>query len=129
MRDGPSNCGWVTMRHVPVLAFMLAAGPAFGQPLPNFSIERHCESVGAIRDYCVQTTREIYGRLREREVRGRCLNWLKTTSKPESYHQLEGLRAWIGCPPATASADIWICGTASGALVLSPVLAAPALAG
>ncbi len=93
------------MKHVAVLAFMLAAGPAFGQPLPNFSIEKHCESAGAIHDYCVQTTQEIYGRLQERwesiapEARGRCLKWLKTTSKPDSYYQLEGCVLGSAVPP------------------------------
>lgn len=93
------------MKHVAVLAFMLAAGPAFGQPLPNFSIEKHCESAGAIYDYCIQTSQEIYGRLQERwesispEVRARCLKWLKTTSKPDSYYQLEGCVAGPSEPP------------------------------
>ena len=58
------NCGVITMKHVAVLAFMLAAGPAFAQSLPNFSIEKHCESAGGGSDYCVQRTQEIYGRFR-----------------------------------------------------------------
>jgi hypothetical protein len=45
------------MRRVGVLAFMLAAGPAFGQPLPNFSIEKRCEE------------------FIPPQVRRRCLNW------------------------------------------------------
>lgn len=86
----------ITMKRIAVLAFMLAAGPAFGQPLPNFPIEKHCESAGGGYDYCVQRTQEIYGRLQERwesipaEVRDRCLKWLKTSGKPDSYYQLEG---------------------------------------
>ena len=57
----------------------------------------------------VERTQEIYGRLQERwesippDVRGRCLKWLRTSSKPDSYYQLEGCvldvlckaKAWI----------------------------------
>ncbi len=109
------DAGWVSravvklrvirMKHVAVLAFMLAAGPAFGQSLPNFSIEKHCESAGGGYDYCVQRTQEIYGRLQERwksippEVRGRCLKSLKTSSKPDSYFQLEGCVLGSAMPP------------------------------
>jgi hypothetical protein len=84
------------MKRVFLLAFVLAAGSAFGQALPNFPIERHCQAAGDGYDYCVQRTQEIYGRLQEqweaipRDVRGRCLKWLKTSSKPDSYYQLEG---------------------------------------
>jgi hypothetical protein len=84
----------ITMKRVALLVFMLAAKPAFGQSLPNFSIEKHCESAGGGYDYCVQRTQEIYGRLQERwesippEVRGRCLRGLKTSSKPDSYYTL-----------------------------------------
>jgi len=95
------------MKYVAVLAFMLAAGPAFGQSLPHFSIEKHCEPAGTGYDYCIQRTQEIYSRLQERwesipaEVRGRCLKWLKTLSKPESYYQLEGcvLGSTMPAPP------------------------------
>ena len=111
MRDRVSHAvvklGVIAMKYVAVLAFMLAAGPAFGQSLPNFSIEKHCEPAGEGYDYCVQRTQEIYGRLQERwesiptEVRGRCLKWLKTSSKPDSYYQLEGcvLRSPMPPPP------------------------------
>ena len=84
------------MKTVTVLAFMLAAAPAFGQALPTFPIEKHCQSYVGGSDYCMQRTQEIYGRLQERwesipaEVRTRCLKWLKTSSKPDSYYQLEG---------------------------------------
>ena len=62
------------MKHVASLAFMLAAGPAFGQSLPSFSIEKHCQSYGGDSDYCVQRTQEIYGPLHQL---AQCLaNWL-----------------------------------------------------
>jgi hypothetical protein len=95
----------ITMKHVAVLAFMLAAGPALGQSLPNFPIEKHCQASGGGYDYCVQRTQEIFGRLQERwdsippEVRGRCLKWLKTSSKPDSYYQLEGCVLGSAVPP------------------------------
>jgi hypothetical protein len=97
------------MKHVASLAFMLAAGPAFGQSLPSFSIEKHCQSYGGDSDYCVQRTQEIYGRLQERwesilaEVRSRCLKWLKTASKPDSYYQLEGCVLGSAMPPPTSA--------------------------
>jgi hypothetical protein len=93
------------MKHLAVLAFMLAAGPALGQSLPNFPIEIHCQAAGGGYDYCVQRTQEIYGRLQERwdsippDVRGRCLKWLKTSSKPDSYYQLEGCVLGAAVPP------------------------------
>ncbi len=86
----------IIMKHVAVLAFVLAAAPAFGQSLPNFSIEKHCQSAGEGYDYCMQRTQEIYGRLQARwdslpaDVRGRCLKWLKASGKADSYYQLEG---------------------------------------
>jgi hypothetical protein len=94
------------MKHVALLAFMLVAGPALGQSLPNFSIEKHCGAAGGGYDYCVQRTQEIYSRLQERwesipaETRGRCLRWLKTSSKPDSYYQLEGCVLGSAVPPA-----------------------------
>jgi hypothetical protein len=100
----------VTMKHVAVLAFLLAAGPAFGQSLPNFPVEKHCEATGGGYDYCVQRTQEIYSRLQERwdsiapDVRERCLNWLKTSSKPDSYYQLEGCVLGSMRPPVYGSA-------------------------
>jgi hypothetical protein len=106
------------MRHIAVLAFMLVAGPAFGQSLPNFPIEKHCEPAGSIYDYCVQRTQEIYGRLQERwesippETRKRCLKWLKTSSKPDSYYQLEGCVLGMAVPPPTASAPAPVYGYA-----------------
>jgi len=99
----------ITMKHVAVLAFMLAAGSAFGQSLPNFPIEKHCQSYGGDYDYCVQRTQEIYGRLQERwesvpaEVRSRCLKRLKTSSKPDSYYQLEGCVLGSAMPPPTSA--------------------------
>jgi hypothetical protein len=93
------------MKRVAALAFMLAAGPVFGQSLPNFSIERHCQPAGGGYDYCVQRTQEIYSRLQDRwefippDVRGRCLKWLKTTSKSDSYYQLEGCVLGSDLPP------------------------------
>jgi hypothetical protein len=93
------------MKRFSLLAFMLAAGPAFGQSLPSFPIEKHCQAAGEGYDYCVQRTQEIYGRLQEqwesvpREVRGRCLKWLKTSSKPDSYYQLEGCVLGSAMPP------------------------------
>jgi hypothetical protein len=84
------------MKRIAVATLMLAAGPALSQSLPNFPIERHCQAAGDGYDYCVQRTQEIYGRLQEQweaippQVRGRCLKWLKTSGKPDSYYQLEG---------------------------------------
>ena len=54
------------MKHIALSVLMLAAAPAFAQSLPNFSIEKHCQSAGEISDYCVQRSQEIYGRLQER---------------------------------------------------------------
>ncbi len=93
------------MKHIAVSVFMLAAAPAFAQSLPNFSIEKHCQSAGGLSDYCVQRSQEIYGRLQERwesvppEDRKRCLKWLKTTSKPDSYYQLAGCVLGSDMPP------------------------------
>jgi hypothetical protein len=93
------------MKHILALAFTLLAGPAFGQSLPNFPIDKHCQSAGDGYDYCVQRTQEIYGRLQEGwgsvppEVRKRCLKWLKTSGKPDSYYQLEGCVMESAAPP------------------------------
>jgi hypothetical protein len=84
----------IAMKHIALSVFMLAAAPAFAQQLPNFSIEKHCQSAGGLYDYCMQRSHEVYGRLQERwdsvppEDRKRCLKWLKTTKKPDSYYQL-----------------------------------------
>ncbi len=84
-------------------------------PLPNLQVVplgavdiMTCKSYGGDHDYCVQRTQEIYGRLQERwesipaEVRGRCLKWLKTSSKPDSYYQLVGCVLGSAMRPPTA---------------------------
>jgi len=81
------------------------ATPAFGQTLPNFSIEKHCQSAGGGYDYCMQRTQGIYEHLQQRwdtvppEVRGRCLQWLKTSGNSDSYYHLEGCVLGSMMPP------------------------------
>jgi hypothetical protein len=93
------------MKHAALLVLVMAASPAVGQTLPNFSIEKHCEQAGGGYDYCMQRTQDIYQRLQARwesippDVRGRCLKWLRTSGKPDSYYQLEGCVLGSELPP------------------------------
>lgn len=77
------------------VALLLAAEAAFGQSLPRFDVEKHCEEAGSGRAYCVERTQAIYDELKQQwdsyptEAKARCLGKLKNSPRPNSYYWLQ----------------------------------------
>jgi hypothetical protein len=83
------------VKRMTVAALVLSSGVAFGQQLPSFEIEKHCQNAGGGRDYCVERTQGIFEDLRQHwdtippDIRSKCLRWLKTSVRPDSYYLLQ----------------------------------------
>lgn len=83
------------MQRMAGVVLLLAAGGAFGQQLPSFDVEKHCQDAGSGRDYCVERTQGIYNELKEQwdsippPIKAKCLSMLKTSPRPKSYYWLQ----------------------------------------
>ena len=93
------------LKRIAAVVLMLASGAAFGQTLPEFSIEKHCEKAGSGRDYCVERTQGIYEELRQHwdsipgDIRSTCLKRLKTSERKDSYYLLQQCVRYETAPP------------------------------